>query len=425
MAVCLRGRKWWYNFSVNGKKYQGVCDGCGSREAALAVCAERKRLVEKAGDQKSVVALLENFREELSGGRPVLLSEAWSLAEGKPAGKASCARWTTMKAGCWRDFLGFMGDRYPQAEKLSEVTKAMAEAYIAYIRKNGRYVREIANRKGRAAYASQNRALSVRTMNEIQMVVAGVFEKLRDDAGLVDNPFGKIPRLAKSGENREAYSIEEIQKILKSDDDFCRPLFLVAICTGLREGDICNLRWKEVNLNKGMIYRVQGKTGNAVAIPIMAQLEQFLRGLPRDQEWVLPMQHDVYARGDGAVSRNVRRFLEGLGITTQRKVKGRDRAISVKDLHSCRHTFCWLAGQAGIPLPTVQSIVGHMSPEMTAHYAAHVSERQKRTQIEALSAVLPSASGSSSRNILLEVAGEVPDDMVDQAIALLRGLRHQ
>ena len=57
----------------------------------------------------------------------------------------------------------------------------------------------------------------------------------------------------------------------------------------------------------------------------------------------------------------------------------------MKDLHSCRHTFCYYAGLAGIPLAVVQSIVGHMTPSMTAHYSDHATTEDKRRGMERLS----------------------------------------
>ena len=59
--------------------------------------------------------------------------------------------------------------------------------------------------------------------------------------------------------------------------------------------------------------------------------------------------------------------------------------MASKDKGSCRHTFCYYAGLAGIPLSVVQSIVGHMSPEMTKHYSAHASMEDKRRGMERLS----------------------------------------
>ena len=89
----------------------------------------------------------------------------------------------------------------------------------------------------------------------------------------------------------------------------------------------------------------------------------------------------------GSMRESLARSLQGAKepvIGTTRVPAGRTRAVSVKDLHSCRHTFCYLAGMQGIPLAVVQSIVGHMSPEMTAHYTAHATLEDKRRGINAM-----------------------------------------
>jgi hypothetical protein len=43
-----------------------------------------------------------------------------------------------------------------------------------------------------------------------------------------------------------------------------------------------------------------------------------------------------------------------------------------------RHTFIYLAGWFGIPLPLVQSLIGHMTPEMTKMYMDHATDEAKR-----------------------------------------------
>ena len=125
------------------------------------------------------------------------------------------------------------------------------------------------------------------------------------------------------------------------------------------------------------------------------------------------------------VSYRVKQFLEGLGIQTTRKPEGRTRAISVKDLHSCRHTFCYYAGMAGIPLAVVQSIVGHMSPEMTKHYSAHASIEDKRRGMERLSFFKPEALPAAvepERAKLHELINTLP---IEKVRTLLHTLKTQ
>ena len=115
-----------------------------------------------------------------------------------------------------------------------------------------------------------------------------------------------------------------------------------------------------------MIFRKRRKTGVDMALPILGELETFLREIPHRGEYVFPEHAERYLKDPTLVSYRVKRFLEKLGIRTPRQFKDR-KAISTKDLHSMRHVFCYYAGQAGIPLATVQAIVGHMTPEMTKH----------------------------------------------------------
>ena len=79
-----------------------------------------------------------------------------------------------------------------------------------------------------------------------------------------------------------------------------------------------------------------------MAIPILSALENYLRTLPQCGEYVFPVHAEMYLRDASLVSYRIKRFLEGLGIKTTKKPEGR-RAISVKDLHSMRHVFCYYA----------------------------------------------------------------------------------
>ena len=124
----------------------------------------------------------------------------------------------------------------------------------------------------------------------------------------------------------------------------------------------------------------------------------------------------MYLTNSTGVSYRIKQFLEGLGIQTTRKPEGRTRAISVKDLHSCRHTFCYYAGLAGIPLSVVQSIVGHMSPEMTKHYSDHATTEDKRRGMERLSFftqdALPAAVEEPERAELHRLIDTLPIEQV-------------
>jgi len=386
------GGSWYYDIQVDHKRYKGTCEGCTTRRQAEAFEQAMKEKVKQAAGLKSVKALYETFRDDLTGGKVIALDEAFELAEQKPRPRLPSAKHASTKRSIWGDFLAFMHGEHPDIKNLIDVTEAHAQEYIAILQKSGRYDKSISYSRGEGkrvrTISTQNAAgaLSPRSIRLYQMVCAEVFTLLAKDAGLQDNPFSGIRKAQTDAKTREAFTVEELKIIHDNLDDFTRPLFMMAVWTGLREGDICTLKWSDVDLESRLITRETRKTGAVVQIPISKPLYSMLTATPRtESEYVFPKHAEMYLKNSDGVSYRVKKFLEGLGIQTTRKPEGRTRAISVKDLHSCRHTFCYYAGLAGMPLSVVQSIVGHMSPEMTKHYSAHATIEEKRRGMERLS----------------------------------------
>ena len=418
-----QGGTWYYQFIKDGTRYTGRCEGAKTKREAEAYEKKIMATVERASGQKTVKALIDNFRDVLTGGKKISLAEAYDLAEQKPRTRIPSAGHAATKRAIWDDFLAFMRGVHPDIENLIDVTEAHAQEYIALLQKNGRYEKTVSYSRGTGENArtvtmqKSDGALSARTLHLYQMVCAEVFTLLAKDAGIQDNPFASIRRAKPDAETREAFTTEELKLIYDNLDGFTRPLFMMAVWTGLREGDICTLKWSEVDLIHRLITRKTRKTGTTVQIPIADQLYTMLTATARtESEYVFPKHAEMYLANSDGVSYRVKKFLEGLGIQTTRVPEGRTRAISVKDLHSCRHTFCYYAGIAGIPLAIVQAIVGHMSPEMTKHYQAHATLEDKRRGMERLSFftqdALPAAIAEPERAELHSMIDTLPIELV-------------
>ena len=426
-----QGGAWYYEFMHRGKRHYGTCEGAASkREAEAFEKAVREKAAQAAG-LKSVKALYETFREDLTGGKQITLDEAFELSLKKPRKRTPAEKQIALKRGVWRDFLDFIHGEHPEIVTLSDVKKTHAEEYIVRLRESGKYNKAIqysraGKRRGTVSYSRPEDAhLSPRTINYYQITCAEVFTLLKDDVGLQENPFSSILKLDMKNETREAFTPEELQTIFDNLDGFTRPLFMLAVWTGLREGDICTLKWEDVDLDRRLITRKTRKTGAVVQIPISDQLYSLLSSTPRaaGSDYVFPRHAEMYLKNPDGVSYRVKQFLEGLGIRTTRTPEGRTRAISIKDLHSCRHTFCYYAGLAGIPLSVVQAIVGHMSPAMTAHYSAHASIEDKRRGMRRLSfapAALPEHEEEPERAEARRLVGTMP---LDELRALLLAVK--
>lgn len=432
-AIMVRQRRqggaWYYQFIRDGKRYTGRCEATTKR-AAEAYEKKIIETVERAAEQKTVKALIDNFREELTGGEKISLDEAFELAERKPRTRMPAEKYAGMKRTAWGDFLAFMHGEHPDIINLADVTEAHAQEYIATLQKTGRYAKTISYSRGTGKKArtittqKSDGALSPRTVRLHQTVCAEVFTLLAKDAGIQDNPFTSIRRAKSDAKTREAFTPDELKTIFDNLDGFTRPLFMMAVWTGLREGDICTLKWSDIDLESRLITRETRKTGAVVQIPISDQLYSLLASTPRTESvYVFPKHAEMYLTNPTGVSYRIKQFLERLGIQTTRKQDGRTRAISTKDLHSCRHTFCYYAGLAGIPLAVVQSIVGHMTPAMTAHYSAHASIEDKRRGMKLLSfapVALAKPEEEPERNELRKLIDTMPIEKVREMLALYK-----
>jgi integrase len=70
----------------------------------------------------------------------------------------------------------------------------------------------------------------------------------------------------------------ELQALVNAanGDDFMGGLITAAACTGMRRGDVCGLKWADVDLAAGMLTVKTSKTGAAVEIPIFKPLRAVL-----------------------------------------------------------------------------------------------------------------------------------------------------
>ena len=64
-------------------------------------------------------------------------------------------------------------------------------------------------------------------------------------------------------------------------------------------------------------------------------------------------------------------------------IEGRQRPTPYATFHSLRHSFVSFATNSGVPLPVIQSIVGHHSSAMTRHYY-HVNEKALRKAVDSV-----------------------------------------
>jgi integrase len=351
----------------------------------------------------------------------ITLESALELALQKNTGKIISQEWTNRVRSHWNDFVAFIHKHY-DISTLGEVEYFHVEAYAVNLRKNGRTI-------GRTGFL-----LSNKTINASLFSCKRVFSRLEKDLGYTsdDNPFNGIKPLPKQETPREIFTEDELRLIFADPPPLMKAMFTIGICTGLREGDVATLKWSEIsNWHTGKstaqdflheeIIRITRKTKAKVIIPIEMELaeclaEQATKRIANSaySEYIIPEAAEQYLSDPRYLSIDIIKYLSSLGIVTKVKRPGYRRKQSVKDFHSLRHCFCYYAGIKGVPLPVVQSIVGHISADMTKHYQNHAN-REARIKGIAMMRGLVSGENSACENSVQGMMRKRLHELIDTA----------
>ena len=73
-------KEYHYKFMKDGTTYSGVCKGCTTKRDAEVFEKDIKAKITELSKQKSVKALVENYKNVLTGGTEIKLSEAFEMA---------------------------------------------------------------------------------------------------------------------------------------------------------------------------------------------------------------------------------------------------------------------------------------------------------------------------------------------------------
>jgi integrase len=96
--------------------------------------------------------------------------------------------------------------------------------------------------------------LSVNMVITIHKVIDTIFNAALDRSFIEKNPAtkAKLPRVHVA--TKKIYTNDELKKLLiEAENRGVYELFLFALCTGMERGEICALKWKDINFTKGKV----------------------------------------------------------------------------------------------------------------------------------------------------------------------------
>lgn len=179
----------------------------------------------------------------------------------------------------------------------------------------------------------------------------------------VKNPYPlfKIPK-AKTKEvyleKSELESLRKLYYILPQDSTLfkCLEMYLFSCFCGLRISDVISLKWKHIDLERGLIIKEQVKTKAEVKAPLFDCAKEILhRRLPSKD--ILGSEVCVF---DSYCHTIVNDKLNELAT-----MAGINKHLTY---HTSRHTFATLLVMDGVSIYKIQKFLGHKSVSMTERY---------------------------------------------------------
>lgn len=180
-----------------------------------------------------------------------------------------------------------------------------------------------------------------------------------------ENPARNVRRFAESPGRVRFLSGDEAERLTGTAPGHLRPVIIAALHTGGRRREILNLRWADVDIERGVLYfdQTNTKSGKQREVPIDGDLGAVLREMKKAR------RIDGDAR-DYVFTRHEKRLTD---ILTAFET-ARERAELGKDVtfHTMRHTFAsWFMINGG-DLYRLQKYLGHSTITLTQRYA-HLS----------------------------------------------------
>ena len=264
----------------------------------------------------------------------------------------------------------FIGDK-----QLAYLTTADVQKFYNKAKKEGRV-------KEHPLYGHE---LSDTMIRKVHMVLHQALDMAVKERLIVRNPTVGTTIPKKTYTEKQVLGDSQLDKFMEAikQEPYWNDFFYVEVMTGLRHGEICGLKWSDINFAEGTlsIKRSVGRVKNGsitigktkttagtrkIILPpsVLTLLEQ--KQADAINEWVFPhyMKPSDPLHPDSAY-RKLKTILKSVGLPLIR-------------FHDLRHTFATHATQGGVDAKTLAGILGHTDASFTLDTYTHVTGDMQR-----------------------------------------------
>ena len=188
-------------------------------------------------------------------------------------------------------------------------------------------------------------------------------------------------------------SQKQLEKYILNNLDEYGLGILISLYTGMRIGEICALKWDNVDL-KNKIISVRNTISRVKSEQSSNKKTELIVDSPKTRSSIrdIPISSNLYDMILNFKSQNNQMFVisKNDSFINPRTYEYRFHKIIEKsgieqfNYHTLRHTFATRCVEAGIDIKTLSEILGHSNVSITLNTYVHSSLDQKRKQLEKL-----------------------------------------
>lgn len=266
----------------------------------------------------------------------------------------------------------------------------------------------ISERHIEALYNTLGERLKQVTIHRIHRTLKTCLLRAVKDGYLDKSPLARVTPPDRKSPRRDVLSVHDAMKMLEWLQEHRPTTYMaafLAMYTGMREGEVAGLQWRDINFETGVIRvertrqrigkedilgptKTDGSQRRIVVIPTVLEELKTWRNHQLDilrETW--NENCFVVMTGDGVIPAPV-------GWATAVRMARTNLGLPGVTFHDLRHTHATWLLESGVDLKTVSQRLGHTSITITADIYAHVTDAMQRDAMDKLSTMMDKHSSS-------------------------------
>jgi len=255
-------------------------------------------------------------------------------------------------------------------EYVKDRKKSYSKYYVPYMRNLSRffenkYLQEITSPLITQYQSMRKKEVKPATVNRELQILKRCFNLAIQWELTNNNPVRGVEFFKEPRGRIRFLTVEEIDRLIECCSGELKYIVTLAIYTGMRKGEIFNLKWRNINLANRLIILEYTKNGETREIPMSDNVyhilsRKYIEKYRESEEYVFPSKNgNAYTNVDKS-------FKTALNLA------------NIKDFrfHDLRHSFASQLVMSGVDILTIKELMGHKDISTTLIYS-HLAPQHK------------------------------------------------